>query len=49
MTRIPIARDAPSVDCLGMGWARGLVHLATSASGPNAALTEHQWVVVDRT
>jgi hypothetical protein len=35
MTRIPTAppRDAPSVDCLGMGRAQGLVHLARSASG----------------
>jgi hypothetical protein len=40
MTRIPIAtpRDAPSVDCLGMARAQGLVHLATSASGRNATL-----------
>ena len=48
MTRIPTAtpRDAPSVDCLGMGRAQGLVHLATSASGRNATLKpEHLWVV----
>jgi hypothetical protein len=40
MTPIPTAtpRDAPSVDCLGMGRAQGLVHLATSASGRNATL-----------
>jgi hypothetical protein len=40
MTRIPTAtpRDAPSVDCLGMGRGQGLVHLATSASGRNATL-----------
>jgi predicted RNA-binding Zn-ribbon protein involved in translation (DUF1610 family) len=37
MTRIPTAtpRDAPSVDCLGMGQAQGLVFLVTSASGRN--------------
>jgi hypothetical protein len=48
MTRIPTAtpRDAPSVDCLGMDRAQGLVHLATSASGRNATLKpEHLWVV----
>lgn len=36
LTAIP--RDAPSVDCLGMARAQGLVHLAASASGRNATL-----------
>jgi hypothetical protein len=43
MTRIPTAtpRDAPSVDCLGMGRAQGLVFLATSGAAATDPETEH--------
>jgi hypothetical protein len=41
LTAIP--RDAPSVDCLGMARAQGLVHLAASASGRNATLKPSTW------
>jgi hypothetical protein len=47
MTHIPTAtpRDAPSVGCLGMARAQGLVDLATSASGRNATLKPSTWIV----